>query len=311
MSYRNLSGDGSHRFGTALRWMLKRRRPRWPSPVENDPFDPPPRRVEGAALRVTLIGHSSVLIQTAGLNILADPVWSRRVGPLPGVGVTRVRPPALPLSALPPIDLVLVSHNHYDHLDRPTLARLGRKHHPLVLTGLGNRRSMPRSASRVVELDWWQSHDIADGVKVSFVPAEHFSARTPFDRDRALWGGFVLEGPAGPVYFAGDTGDGPHFAEIRRRFGPMALSLLPIGAYTPRWFMSPVHIGPEEAVAASLALDSRVSLAMHYATFPLADDPFDEPPRLLMAALQKQRAAAPDRPGLDFRLPPFGRAVQI
>jgi L-ascorbate metabolism protein UlaG (beta-lactamase superfamily) len=311
VSYENLSGDSSNRFGTALRWMLKRKRPHWPRPVQNDPFDPPPKRVEGADLRVTLVGHASVLIQTAGLNILTDPVWSWRVGPMPGVGIRRVRPPALPFEALPPIDLVLVSHNHYDHLDRPTLARLGRKHRPLVLTGRGCGRSIPKSGSTVLELDWWQAHGFEGGLKVSFVPAEHFSARSPFDRNRALWGGFVLEGPAGPIYFAGDTGDGPHFAEIRQRFGPMALSLLPIGAYSPRWFMSPVHIGPEEALAASLTLESKVSLAMHYATFPLADDPFDEPPRLLRQGLEKARAENGSRPGLDFRLPPYGKAVKL
>lgn len=305
MRFRNLTGDSDHRFITALSWMMKRRRPRWPRHVANEPVERPVSRVDDGSIRATLVGHSTVLVQVAGLNILTDPVWSMRVGPLPGVGVRRVRPPAIPFSELPPIDLVLVSHNHYDHLDRPTLAALARHHHPLLLTGRNVGKAIPRrAAARMVELDWWQSHEVAPDVIVHFVPAEHFSARSPFDRNTTLWGGFVVESPAGMIYFAGDTGDGPHFAEIRKRLGPMTLSLLPIGAYTPRWFMSPVHIDPAEAVAASLTLESRTSLAMHYGTFPLADDSFDDPPRDLAACLRAY-------PALDFRQPDFGRPTVL
>jgi len=305
VSFHNLTGESDHRFITALRWMMKRRRPRWPRHVVNDPADRPAARVDDGGIRVTLVGHSTVLVQMAGLNILTDPVWSRRVGPMPGIGVRRVRPPALSLAELPPIDVVLVSHNHYDHLDRPTLAALAKRHRPLLLTGRNVGKALPRrAAARMVELDWWQSHEIAPGVTVHYVPAEHFSARTPFDRNATLWGGFVVESKEGRVYFAGDTGDGPHFAQIRERLGPMTLSLLPIGAYTPRWFMSPVHINPAEAVAASLTLESQVSLAMHYGTFPLADDGFDDPPRDLAVCLK-------DHPNLDFRQPAFGRATVI
>jgi len=310
--YRNLSGDGDHRFASALRWMMNRRRPAWPRHVVNEPADKPPARVDDGTLRVTLVGHSSVLLQLAGLNILTDPVWSAKVGPFPGVGVRRVRPPALSLDELPPIDAVLVSHNHYDHLDRPTLAALERRHHPLLLTGRNVGKAVPsRAARKLVELNWWQSHDLSDRVRVHYVPAEHFSARSLFDRNATLWGGFVLETPLGPVYFAGDTGDGHHFAEIRRHFGPMTLSLLPIGAYSPRWFMSAVHIDPVEALAASLTLESSVSLAMHYGTFPLADDAFDAPPQLLADSLAQARRDAPERRGLDFRQPAFGKAVII
>jgi L-ascorbate metabolism protein UlaG (beta-lactamase superfamily) len=156
----------------------------------------------------------------------------------------------------------------------------------------------------VVELDWWQSRPLGSGVHATYVPAEHFSGRGPFDRNRSLWGGFVLETPAGPIYYAGDTGDGPHFGSIRRQFGPMRLSLMPIGAYLPRWFMAPVHIDPAEAVAASLALDSATTLPIHFGAFPLADEGFATPLQALAAAL----AAAPE---MDFRTPAFGEPVVL
>lgn len=301
--FANLSGRGARGLGEAVRWLLSRRRPPWPAQVANEPAPPPLARVDDGSIRATLIGHATVLLQFAGLNLVTDPVWSHRVGPLPGLGSKRVRPPALAFADLPKIDAVLLSHNHYDHLDRPTLAALAARDQPLVLTGLKAGRAVP--SARVTELDWWQSAPLGEGVRATYVPAEHFSARGPFDRNATLWGGFVVESPVGSIYFAGDTADGPHFAAIRRRFGPMTLSLLPIGAYEPRWFMRPVHVDPAEAVAASMALQSQLSLAIHFGTFNLADDGFAAPPRALAEAL-----AAAGQP-LDFRVPTFGQPIVI
>jgi len=288
------------------RWLLTRRRPPWPREVMSRVGEKPPVSVADGSVRATLVGHSTVLLQTAGLNLLTDPVWATRIGPVPALGVRRVRAPALAFADLPRIDAVLVSHNHYDHLDRATLAALARRHRPIVITGLRAGAAVPQLP--VVELDWWQSHPLGDGISVTYVPAEHASARGLFDRNRTLWGGFVLETPAASVYFAGDTADGAHFAAIRARFGPMTLSLLPIGAYAPRKLMQCVHIDPYEAVQASLSLESQLSVAIHYGTFALADDGFDEPPRTLARAL----AQVPEGTrGADFRVVPFGEVLSV
>ena len=255
---------------------------------------------------LVLLIACGVLLQVAGLNILTDPMWSDCAGPVSWLGIKRVRPPAIAFTDLPKIDAVLLTHNHYDHLDRPTLAALARRDAPVVLTGLRVGRLVPGGGA--VELDWWECHPLGKGVCATYVPAEHFSARGPLDRNTSLWGGFVLTTPAGTIYFAGDSGDGAHFAAIRERFGPMTLSFLPIGAYEPRWFMAPVHIDPKEALAASLALESGVSVAIHFGVFRLADDAFDAPPKALAAALV---AAGPPRRGMDFRVIPLGEAVVV
>ncbi len=262
--------------------------------------------MDDGTIRATPIGHSTVLLQFGGLNILTDPVWSRCAGPVSWLGVKRVQPAAIPFDHLPPVDAVLLSHNHYDHLDRTTLARLAARDNPLILTGLNVARSVP--SGRVQQLDWWQGHDIRPDVRATYVPAEHFTARGPFDRNMSLWGGFVIQTRLGAIYFAGDTGDGPHFAAIRHRFGAMTLSLLPIGAYLPPAIMASVHINPAEAVAASETLQSKVSVAIHFGTFPLADDPFDLPPVALARALA---ACAPAARGLDFRVPGFGVPITV
>jgi L-ascorbate metabolism protein UlaG (beta-lactamase superfamily) len=305
--FANLSGREQHGLGGVLRWMIDRPRSNWPARVEDAAAPAPPARVDDGSIRATLIGHATVLVQTAGLNLLTDPVFSARIGPLPGLGIPRVRPPAIALADLPPIDVVLLSHNHYDHLDRPSLAALHRRDRPLVLTGLRVGRDVPRGV-RVHEMDWWQSHDLAAGVRASYVRAEHFSGRGAFDRNATLWGGFVLETPAGRVFFAGDTGAGSHFAAIRARFGAMTLSLLPIGAYAPRWFMQPVHVDPAEALAASMTLESEISLAIHHATFRLSDEAIDAPVHDLARALA---AAPPGRPGTDFRVTAPGEPLVV
>jgi L-ascorbate metabolism protein UlaG (beta-lactamase superfamily) len=277
----------------------------WRPYADAPPGPPPPARVDG--LRATFVNHATVLVQIDGLNVLTDPVWSDRTSPIGWAGPRRARPPGIRFEDLPPIDVVLVSHNHYDHLDVDTLRRLQAAHRPRVLTGLGNAPTLQGAGiADPVELDWGQGADLSPRVRATFVEQRHFSGRGLGDHDATLWGGFVVEGPGGPVYFAGDTGYGPHFAEHRARYGAPRLALLPIGAYLPRWFMSPVHMCPDEAVRAHLDLGAEASLAIHWGTFPLADDGQDEPLEALREAL-----AAADVPGERFRALGFGEGWDL
>ncbi len=259
--------------GSYVKWLLDYRHSDWKYLADAPIGPPPPRRIEGDALRVTPVNHATVLIQTQGLNILTDPIWSERASPFSFIGPARYRPPGIRFEDLPPIDVVLISHNHYDHLDLPTLQRLAQRDHPLILVGLGNRKLLNENGiEHVEELDWWQTQALNEQVKVTGVPAQHFSARGLFDRDETLWLGYVLQASGGPVYFAGDTGLGPHFNLIHERFGPMRLAMLPIGAYLPRWFMKPVHMSPGDAIAAHKMLEAQTSLGIHYGTFRFALD---------------------------------------
>ena len=283
-------GDESHADPLDLaRWQVNRDRTPWPERPDAPPGAKPPPRVARGELRVTFVNHATTLIQIDGLNILTDPVWSKRVGPTSFAGITRKRPPGIRFEDLPRIDAVLVSHNHYDHLDLPTLERLSREHSPRVFVGLGIETWLEgQGVERVSEADWWDSFPLSERVLLHYVPAKHFSMRGACDRDGTLWTGYVLETKSGgSVYFAGDTGFAPHFGWIGRRFAPIRLALLPIGSYRPRWFMKGVHISPEEAVAAHEALGAENSVAIHFGTFQQADDGEMEPVRDLYAALSK------------------------
>jgi L-ascorbate metabolism protein UlaG (beta-lactamase superfamily) len=294
-------------FNDLLKWQAKRSQGPWQGAPEAQPGDAPPDRVHGERMRVTFVNHSTLLIQTAGLNILTDPIWSERTSPVSFAGPSRVRPPGIRFEDMPPIDVVLISHNHYDHMDVPTLHELAERDRPRIFAGLGSAAYLAAEGIGGAEdLDWWESRPITDGVTVHFAPAQHFSGRGLFDRDKTLWGAFVVESPGGPWFHAGDTGFGPHFAAIHDRFGAMRLSMLPIGAYRPRWFMEGVHIDPEQAVAAHLVLESAYSVGMHFGTFPLADDGEIEPTRDLDLA----RTAA-DLPPERFRVLPFGGAMDV
>ena len=225
--------------------------------------------------------------QFDGLNVLTDPVWSERASPLQWLGPRRVRAPGLAFEALPRIDLVLVSHDHYDHLDLHTLQRLQAVHSPCFVTTLGNRAFLEdHGLAEVHELDWWQQVDVA-GALVTLTPAQHWSGRGFRGRNRTLWGGFVIERRGLRVFFAGDTGYAAHFRDIRARFGPVDLALLPIGAYEPRWFMRDQHMDPVEAVQAHFDLQARRSIGTHFGCFQLTDEGIDEPVRELAVARRR------------------------
>ena len=263
---------------------------KWPSEVPVEPRRPP--NPGPGEVVVSFIGHATFLIQTASANVLIDPVYSERASPFSFAGPRRARAPGVRLDELPPISLVLLSHNHYDHCDLTTLRLLEQRFHAPVVTPLGNGRLLRSAGIRQVEeLDWWEASSAAP-LPVTVTRAQHFSARGPFDRNRALWGGFLIEADGRRILHAGDSGYGPHFTEIAARLGPIDLALLPIGAYEPRWFMKDIHMNPAEAVQAHLDLAARQSLAMHFGTFQLTPEGIDEPVRELGKALQERGVPA-------------------
>lgn len=285
----NPTGANGQPFWRVPQLLLTPRTP-WPKRVPVKP-KPPPNPGPDEVI-VTFIGHSTFLIQAPGANLLIDPVFSERASPLSFAGPRRVRAPGVPLDDLPPISVVLLSHNHYDHCDVSTLSILEQRFHPAAVTPLGNGRLL-RSAgfSTVEEVDWWESAR-GSPLPVTLTPAQHFSARNPFDRNGALWGGFLIEAGGRRILHAGDSGYGPHFRAIGERLGPIDLALLPIGAYEPRWFMKDIHMNPAEAVQAHLDLSARRSLAMHFGTFQLTPEGIDEPVRDLVRALVETGVAA-------------------
>jgi L-ascorbate metabolism protein UlaG (beta-lactamase superfamily) len=275
-----------------LRWKLREKAAKWPPSV------PVHQAVPDAGvpgMRVTIVGHASTLIQADGLNVLTDPIWSARASPISFAGPRRVWAPGIAFEALPKIDVVLLSHNHYDHLDLSTLRRLHLSHSPLVVTPLGNdvilRRAIP--GVRATAGDWWDRIKIRKNAEVTIVPAYHWSARSGRDRRMALWSGFMLTTDAGRVYFSGDTGyaNGGIFRDIRQRIGRPDLALIPIGAYAPRWFMCAQHTNPSEAVQILEDLEAARAVGIHWGVFRLTDEPRDEPRELLLKALERRGIA--------------------
>lgn len=271
-----------------LRWQLFGKHAKYPASIPARSDLKPERNV--GAISITCIGHASLLIQTAGINILVDPVWSDRVSPFKALGPLRRNPPAVALADLPPIHAVLITHNHYDHMDTATIGAIHAQHKPVVISPLGNDTVIHKDAPHVpVQTgDWWQSFPLSPDIRATIVPAYHWSARKFGDRRQALWCGFVLDTPSGRIYCAGDTAyqDGKIFAEIRNRCGSPLVAVLPIGAYEPRWFMSTQHTDPAEAVQIATDIGAEHLLGIHWGTFPLTDEPWDEPPRLLEDAIR-------------------------
>lgn len=291
-----------------MRWRLKSPWAQWPAELAVVE-DVPPARVPGDDLRVSFVGQATLLIQCQGVNILTDPFFSRRASPVQWAGPKRVRKPGIALKNLPHIDLVLLSHNHYDHMDLPALRALDRLFNPLILTPLGNGTILKRAwrGFQLEELDLRQEHRFGS-LTITLMPALHWSRRGTNDTNCALWGAFVIETRNGPVYFAGDTGygSGQHFREARERFGPMRLAMLPIGAYEPRWFMADHHMDPQHAVKAHFDLQARCSIAMHHATVQLTGEPEDAPTRELAEA----RALA-GLPEGEFEAPKPGGFIHL
>lgn len=300
--FENLEPFEDKSFWNVLKMIFGSGRVTWPPKGETPFFKPLATRSD--ALIVTVINHATVLIQMDGVNFLTDPLYSDRASPFSFAGPKRGRDPGIKLEDLPPIDYVLISHNHYDHLDLETLKILRDKHDPKFFAGLGDDTLLKENGiTNVVGLDWWE--ESATGpLKIQYVPAHHWSARGLFDKWDCLWGGYYVKGSK-TVYFAGDTGYAGFFKLLKERLGSPDVALLPIGAYEPRWFMKPAHMNPEEAVQASLDLGARQSIGIHYGTFQLTYEGIDAPPLALTEALRAK--------GIDaarFIAPEFGRAYR-
>ena len=282
-------------FGALLKWKLAGGAADWPDQLAVTPAKPA-ARVEGDAMVVTVVGHATLLVQTAGLNILTDPVWSDRVSPVSWAGPKRVRAPGIRFEDLPKIDVVLVSHNHFDHLDLDSLEKLWRRDRPVIVTPLGNAALMARRGITAFARDWGDSIGIKPGVEVIVERVQHWSSRRMRDRNRALWGGFTITTPGGNIYFAGDCGfgDGAMFRDAAARHGPYRLALLPVGAYEPRWFMKNSHMNPAEAVTAFQDLGARQAVGIHWGVWQLTDEAIDAPRKDLRTALADAQIA-PDR----------------
>lgn len=287
-------------------WWTGNPRP-WPSRVDNVSYPPPPDRVDRGQVAVTFVGHASVLARLGETTLLTDPHFSTHAGAFGRLGAPRVRAPGIAREALPPISVVFVSHDHYDHLDVPSLQWLDTHRAPLFVTCLGVRDRLRREGlRRVVELDWWETLPVQD-VTLTVTPAQHWSKRGAFDQFTTLWGGcFARHGGGASLFFAGDSGYAPCFTEVRERLGAPEVALLPIGAYEPRWIMQDNHMNPDEAVRAHLDLGARVSVAIHHACFRLGDEGFDEPVRDLEAA-RRAHGLAPEA----FRIVDVGESVVL
>jgi L-ascorbate metabolism protein UlaG (beta-lactamase superfamily) len=271
----NRAGYENKGFTDLIKWATSRKPGEWTKIPENEvTYGPKPAaRVDDSTQVITYINHSTFLIQVNGMNILTDPVYSNRVSPFTFAGPERMRPPGIRFEDLPEIDAIIISHNHYDHLDIATLKRISAIQDPVIIVPLGVDLYLNQQGlTNTVALNWWEGTSLSDSVSIDAVEAQHFSSRGMFDRDKTLWAGFVIKAPAGNVYYAGDTGYNDFFKLIGEKYAPIKTALIPIGAYKPRWFMSPVHIDPAQAIQVHQEVGAELSIGMHFGTFPLADD---------------------------------------
>ncbi len=291
-------------LSAVFKWMFTRQKGKWSNLKGVSPGDKPPVKVEDQ-LCITFINHSTFLIQTGGLNILTDPIWSRRASPFSWAGPQRRRPPGINFEDLPPIDIVLLSHNHYDHLNVTTMKNLHKKFSPRIFTSLGISSFLEKNGiSGAVDMDWWDELELNEMLKLVAVPAQHFSGRGMFDRDATLWCGFVIrrrearpDDPVGRgnIYFAADSGyNSLMFKETAQKLAPIHVAILPIGAYKPSWFMSPIHTSPGEAIKIHLDLQAQKSIASHFGTFPLADEGEEEMYHDLRKAMEEYKLSDND-----------------
>ncbi len=315
--FRNVYPVKEKNFSTLMKWRRERRKLKIP-PVESYTF--PSATNDTAFLRdnrsintFTWIGHATALVQINGVNILTDPHFSLRASPVQWKGPKRSMPPGISMDELPEIDIVIMSHDHYDSLDLKSISKLanrkgGERTLFAVPLGLG-QWFRERGAVNVVEFDWWQSYQYSGQyaeAEVIAVPAQHWSKRYPLFRNRTLWAGWVIRVKGFTFYFAGDTGYAPIFQSIGERYGPMDLAAIPIGAYEPRWFMKDMHMNPEEAVKVHKDVKSKLSIAIHWGTFVLTDEPLDEPPVRLREALKNEGIS-----GSDFKVLKHGETIFI
>jgi len=296
-------------FFDHMKWLWEMDTVEWPKWINNPPQPRPLSFVkENNILRVTYINHATVLIQTQSVNILTDPIWSERAGPLSWIGAKRIREPGVKFDDLPKIDIILISHDHYDHLDISTLKQIIGTSHPIILVGLGlENRLSSLKYDNITQLDWWQEYSFSPTVKITFVPSRHSSGRGMFDKNKTLWGGFVIEAPVGNIFFAGDTAFGDFFIDINRKFPQFQLSILPIGSYEKRWFMKSQHMNPDDAVRAHKILNASKSMGVHFATFnEHAEQEVDAHEKDLKMALKKFKV-----PDNDFWILKFGEGIEL
>lgn len=287
--FTNPNGLAAQNLWGVLKYGIYRKPERWTKDYETDiriEAIPEPKQDE---VQISFVNHSTFLIQAGGLNILTDPVWSKRCSPFQWVGPERMRPPGFSIDLLPKIDIVLLSHNHYDHLDVNTIKTINQKHKPKFIAPLGVGKFLSKlGVTESTELDWGQTEKFKS-CNIKGIPANHFSSRGLFDRDKTLWCGYLLKFGDYKIYFLGDSGYGPNFKKLGEEEGNIDLAMIPIGAYLPKWFMSPIHISPEEAVQVHQDVKAKQSIAMHFGTFPLADDGMETPIKELRTALAKSK----------------------
>lgn len=299
----NPNGMQAKGFASVVEWMLKSKKGSWVKNYETSVGPVPASSSE--ELIITFVNHSTFLIQWNNLNILTDPVWSERCSPFQFAGPSRMRPPGIHFEELPPIDAVLLSHNHYDHLDLPTVRKLHKLYEPVFVVPLGVGKFLNQhQISNIKEMDWWQATDF--GLQIMATPAQHFSSRGLMDRDKTLWCGYTLSDGDRKVYFAGDSGYGPFFRDIGKKAGPMDVSLIPIGAYEPKWFMSPIHVSPSQSVQIHKDVASKHSIAMHFGTFPLADEGQGKAEEELIFSLEEAEV-----PQSEFIIPEEGQPMRF